>query len=455
MAIIMSVFLGGCSNPQKLDPFAGLDITAEQAAFPNLTVAVIVSQNTKNTRTFGKKWGDLWGVDSEGIIIQGIDVFRKNFKSAVRIDRIEDAKSLNADMVAILDWRLYAEAGGLWHFDTDAIMVTLDQSPIDTISSNNERVINTFLVAKTMREWSGEVWRRFGFKLRSSQKLAEFAKDKAGLSKETVAAMTTLPRPKVFHSDIDSPGYKSPENPENFALVIGIEKYANLPQADFAERDAQTAREHLIALGYPSRNIIFLTGQQAGKSGIEKYVEEWLPRNVKENSKVVVYFSGHGAPGVSNSQAYLVPWDGDPKFLETTGYPVKRLYEKLNVLKAKNVIVAMDSCFSGVGGRSVLAQGLRPLVTRVDTGAQSVGKLIIFSASASDEATGVANDQGHGLFSYYFLKGLSEKRGDATIKDLYDYLLPHVQEDARRDNRDQTPQLMPVVLGEKAGLRLK
>ena len=42
---------------------------------------------------------------------------------------------------------------------------------------------------------------------------------------------------------------------------------------------------------------------------------------------------------VKTGQAYLVPWDGDPNFLENTAYPVSRLYRKLGELPAKQVFV--------------------------------------------------------------------------------------------------------------------
>jgi len=44
-----------------------------------------------------------------------------------------------------------------------------------------------------------------------------------------------------------------------------------------------------------------------------------------------------------------VPYDGNPSFIDQTGYPLKRLYESLSKLNAKEIIVALDSCFSGAG----------------------------------------------------------------------------------------------------------
>jgi len=268
-------------------------------------------------------------------------------------------------------------------------------------------------------------------------------------------AAVPVPKSAAVHSDVDAPLFHSTEHPDDFALVVGIEKYLNeLPSAQFAERDAQAVRAHLIGLGYPERNIKFLTGGRATKGSIAAVVEDWLPRNVKPDSRVFVYFSGHGAPDPKSSQAYLVPFDGDPSYLDKTAYPVKTLYASLDALKAKRVIVALDSCFSGAGGRSVLAEGARPLVNKVDASVAAGGKIVLFAAASASEITGSLKEQGHGLFTYYFLKGLGgaakDSSGAITPRGLFDYLKPKVQDSASRENREQTPQLEGAVDGEIA-----
>jgi hypothetical protein len=271
------------------------------------------------------------------------------------------------------------------------------------------------------------------------------------------ATSQTAAAPATKASDVDQPRYKTRENPDNFAIVIGIEHYSDIPEAEFAEHDAAAMRDHLVALGYPQRNIISLLGPKATKTGIVKNIETWLPRNVNEKSTVFIYYSGHGAPDVKTGQSYLVPWDGDPQFLEDTAYPVKRLYEKLNALKAGRVIVALDSCFSGAGGRSVLAKGVRPLVTKVDS-VLGNGKVMSLSASGPEQTSGSLPEQGHGLFTYYVLRGLNgeaqDKSGGVTMDSLYRYLQTHVADEARRRNNDQNPQMAPAG-SDAAALRLR
>lgn len=260
-------------------------------------------------------------------------------------------------------------------------------------------------------------------------------------------------------SSVDAPRFKLAENPDNFALVIGVEKYSNeLPDAQFAERDAQSMKAHLLALGYPERNIKLLQGSRAVRSSLEAYLEDWLPKNVKAEGTVFVYFSGHGAPDPESGQAYLVPWDGDPAYLSRTAYPLKRLYGSLNALKAKRVLVALDSCFSGAGGRSVLQKGTRPLVNKVDLGsAADLGKLVVFTASGGNQISGTFDSQGHGLFTYYFLTGLdgaaADAQGRVTAQGLHDYLSPKVADEANRVNRTQSPQFLTGAGGTEVRLR--
>ncbi len=253
------------------------------------------------------------------------------------------------------------------------------------------------------------------------------------------AAAGMPPEKKEPVSDVDAPVKTGAPRPDDFALVIGVEDYQSLPKADYGVRDARTVRKHLEALGVPARNIISLEGSQATGSKLKNYLQQWLPRNVKPESTVFVYYSGHGAPDPESGEAYLVPWDADPMFLTTSAYPLKQFYAELSKLKARRVLVALDACFSGSGGRSVLAKGARPLVAKVDESLPSSANLTVLAAASGSEITGTLDEQAHGMFTYHFLKGLSG--GAKTPRALHDYLKPRVQDDARRQNREQSPTI--------------
>ena len=252
-------------------------------------------------------------------------------------------------------------------------------------------------------------------------------------------------------SDIDTPpSAKVTPNKYAYAIVIGIETYRQqLPKATFASHDAQTVTEYLTkVLGYPQENVITLLNGNASYVDMVKYFEKWLPNNVPNGGKVFVYYSGHGAPNPTTGESYLVPYDGDPSFIDQTGYPLKRMYDSLGKLAAKEVIVALDSCFSGAGGRSVLAKGTRPIIVSVENSLLASKNITVFSASAGSQISSSYDEKGHGLFTYFFLKGIKNEDvvkadGSLEVRDLYEYVKPQVESMARRKyNNEQTPQLI-------------
>jgi len=238
---------------------------------------------------------------------------------------------------------------------------------------------------------------------------------------------------------------KAQTRPDDFALIVGIERYRSLPEASYAEHDAQAFRRYAgEVLGVPEENTIVLTGERAARTDLAKYLEEWLPRNVTEESRVYFYYSGHGAPDPAKGAAYLVPWDGDPTFLQTSAYPLSRLYDRLQRLKAREVVVMLDACFSGAGGRSVIAQGLRPLVLVKEAVLPKTSKLTILTAASGEEVAGSHDASRHGLFTYYLLKGLAGEAaldGHVQAGGLHDYVHKNVLRAARRQNREQNPAL--------------
>ncbi len=266
-------------------------------------------------------------------------------------------------------------------------------------------------------------------------------------SLQKVAAQTARPRT----SDIDElPAVKARLNTSGCAIVIGIERYRQkLPGADFAANDARLVGAYLTqVMGYPEENVVVLIDDHAALGDFVKYMEKWLPNHVEKDGTVFIYYSGHGAPNPKTGDAYLVPYDGDPSFIAETGYSLKRLYDALGRLPARNITVALDACFSGAGGRSVLAKGARPLVMNM-SGALALSKNVtVLAASSGDQISSTYEEKGHGLFTYFLLKGIKNEDvvapdGSIRIEDLYGYVKPQVERIARRQyNNEQTPQYM-------------
>ena len=283
---------------------------------------------------------------------------------------------------------------------------------------------------------------------------------------QTSAALTSPRRPLISQptSEVDQiPILTSRQSkPKSHAVIIGVETYReNLPKADYAAHDAKIMAKYLIhTLGFPEENVVVLLNNRATRADFHKYLEGWLPNRVEPNDSVFIYFSGHGAPNVKSGEAYMVPYDGDPLYIDKTGYPLQLLYDHMNRLPAKKVLVVLDSCFSGAGGRSVIAKGMRPLILSVENPILTEGKTIVLGASTAEQVSNTYQKKNHGLLTYFFLKGLQgegDQNGDGAIDlmELYTYLKPEVERTARREyNNEQVPQLLgnPEILSN--GVRL-
>ena len=99
-------------------------------------------------------------------------------------------------------------------------------------------------------------------------------------------------------------------------------------------------------------------------------------------------------------------------------------------------------------GRSVIAKGSRPLVMNLQNNVVLSKNITVLSASSGDQTSSTYDEKGHGLFTYFMLKGIKNEavtRPDGSLKidDLYSYIKPQVERIARKQyNNEQTPQLI-------------
>ena len=283
-------------------------------------------------------------------------------------------------------------------------------------------------------------------------------------ARQTAAAALSAPKAaagaaisSAAASGVDAPSYQVGEHADDVALVVAVGRTMDGLESRFAAEDAAAVRRHLIALGWPSRNIVFLSDQGAGRAGLARYLERWLPNNVVENSRVIFYFAG---PGTSDAagRAYLLPWDGDAAQPEATGYPLTRVYAMLNALKARSAVAVIDAGFSGAGPRSQAAPNAKAPAAKIDLGAGELGDAVALIAAAGAEPVGLEESERHGTMTYLILKGLNggalDADGIVTLKGLYRYARAQAADAGTRGGRAQTLQLLTGGLGE-GDLRLR
>ncbi|MFM8551483.1 MAG: hypothetical protein ACKOCD_04095, partial [Nitrospiraceae bacterium] len=112
------------------------------------------------------------------------------------------------------------------------------------------------------------------------------------------------------------------------------------------------------------------------------------------------------------------------------------------------------------GGLSVIAKGMRPMELSLENPVLAKGKTVVLAASSGDQVSSTYDQKGHGLLTYFFLKGLqgeADQNKDRSIEltELFEYLRPQVERVARREyHNEQSPLLLgsPELL--RQGIRL-
>jgi hypothetical protein len=239
--------------------------------------------------------------------------------------------------------------------------------------------------------------------------------------------------------------------PANYALIVGIERYRDVPAATGGRADAeQFAQLAKQTLGLKDDHVRLATEDHATRTDVLEGLK-WLRDNVTAGGRVYFYFSGHGAPSPDTS-TYLLPYDGDPRDVAGTAIAMSDVMSQLGQTHAHDVLAIVDSCFSGAGGRSVLPPGARPLIRVME--AQPAPQMALFTASQGDEISGLAPGESGGVFTKYVTMGLgngdADTNGDGQIvlQELSDWVSPRVARDSKTDKREQHPKL---VVGSTVG----
>ena len=171
-----------------------------------------------------------------------------------------------------------------------------------------------------------------------------------------------------------SPPINLEDHAQVWALVVGISHYSNpshvaLDDLFHADSDAQSVRD-LLKTYLPSDAHIDLRTSRDGPQGLTSGAIlgsiDQIGRTESlcgDDDMFIFYFSGHGIVGASRQGSpgqvfghYLSTEDFDPQKLQTTSINIVDLLTRLYLLRAKNLLVILDSCFSGVYRRPIPQQ---------------------------------------------------------------------------------------------------
>jgi hypothetical protein len=276
-------------------------------------------------------------------------------------------------------------------------------------------------------------------------------------------------RPKV--AAVPPPPPAAPMLPahERWAVVIGVGTYEShaVPRLRYSVPDAEAIYQTLIGpAGFKKDNVLLLTDKTERKPtlrNIKWALGTFLGRSAKKDDTVLIFFAGHGAPEVDTRGVerdglakYLIPSDADPDDLYSTALPMDELQTIFGRIEAERVVAFLDACYSGAaGGRTFTAKRTR--ATNLDDlflerATRSKGRAII-TASRPSEVSLELPELGHGIFTYYLVRGLAgaadlNRDGIVMLQELYEYVEQQVTAKSRAAGGNQHP----VMKGEMEGV---
>ncbi len=250
-----------------------------------------------------------------------------------------------------------------------------------------------------------------------------------------------------------------------YALLIGISKYAK-PELSlqFADRDASVFADFLKsprAGSLTANNVMLLTDDKATTAAVRQGFQDFLKRRATKADTVVILVAGHGT--VDGKDAYILTYDSDPQDLKSTALPMDELQSLFEeqIAKVGRVLLFVDVCKAGTIGT---IQNNTVNAT-VENFKNLDGDLLGILGSRRKELSreGPQFGGGHGVFSYFVLKGLegaADENGDGAVtgEELIRYVTSQVPRatDEKQHPRDISPGTVDIKLSDtkKPGINM-
>ena len=247
-----------------------------------------------------------------------------------------------------------------------------------------------------------------------------------------------------------------------WALVVGVGDFQSdlFPKLRWTAKDASDFAALLKGPGkFADKNVQVLLDKGASIAEIRRGIG-WLRENANPDDLVVLYFASHGSPREidPNGVSYIIANDTkgtSSADLYATSLQMVDLVEDLNrEIKARRVVVFLDTCFSGDAlskqQSAATSRAIRP--PRVEFSAalnqlrSGVGRVVI-TASRHNEESWESSTLQNGHFTYHLIQVL-KKQAEKPLKDIFPVLETQVTESVRREHgKDQHPVMHTTEQG--------
>ncbi len=214
-----------------------------------------------------------------------------------------------------------------------------------------------------------------------------------------------------------------------WALLIGVNDYANLDKLSHCLADVRALRTELIASGFESDRIKLITDDatearyRPSKGNIEKQLDLVLGQ-ARTNDLVLIAFSGHGV--YYENDSYLCPPEADTDDPVATMVSQQSVNDKLLRSHAALRLVFIDAC------RDLTVRGKKSAARLMEAGNMQKAldrvpeSVLLFNSCSPGQIAHEHRELGHGVFMNFLLSGLqgqadTNRDGQVTVGELWDY----------------------------------
>ncbi len=215
--------------------------------------------------------------------------------------------------------------------------------------------------------------------------------------------------------------------PNLYVLAVGVNKYRDKSLwLNYAVPDATSIADQFRSVKgnlYQSVNVATVFDGDVTADGISSAFNS-LAGKVGADDVFIFYLSGHGTTH-TDGDYYFIPVDfrfRNAESVPETAISKHFITEQLSKIRAQKTLVMLDTCNSG----AFISTGARGMTekTAIDRLSRATGQATI--AASSDSQSAMEGYNGHGIFTFVILEGLSGKAdtnndGYVSLSELSSY----------------------------------
>ncbi|MEH1947352.1 MAG: caspase family protein [Nostoc sp.] len=234
-----------------------------------------------------------------------------------------------------------------------------------------------------------------------------------------------------------STSVKQTATPKLWLMLVGVNQYQDdgLPSLSYSTVDCQGLAEALVdaSAQFTQTEVTIhhdFAPQPPSLENIRASLRQ-ITTAAQPIDTILFYFSGHGIVEPNTQQAFLCLADTEKSHLQNTALALQELLLLLGNSGAQNQLVWLDACHSG--GMTLRGTTIESLLNATpkmvevlqQRAAKSKGFYALLSCDANQQSWEFP-ELGHGVFTYYLMKGLQGEAADSQgliyVDNLYRYV---------------------------------